>query len=541
MKTICKYLLYACVPAIAACAGEETDECPCSGRPGTEDCVYVRADVSLEGVSVGGADTRSATEDPDGGYVSSSDGTEAGKTSENAVSEVLLVIAGQDNRNIAAALLEDAGSSMEYTIPVPFRYLKGYEGETVHVFVFCNPTDELKSLAVNTPYGELPADFADKIYTLGDPYDDPAWADGNFLMSNAVIYTAVLPEDWSDYRSVSSPYLLTGSGPLPVERSVARFDYKTVRDDNIYPVSWDQENPEDTKNPGIMVQLTDAAFVNISRNFYYLRRVADEGLKNIDLCGPETADNFIVDTDAEKKLDLSVWMNKSDYFYSNIEDPESWIWTSLSSLASAEEDNVWGGDEEYTKGYRIWRYMSENTAPTVASQVESISTGIVFKGRIVPGDGCEPEMAEVLEAGTEPVYLWNDVLYGTWEMTGRAGDSNEALRVAWYAVETNSESLEDAGFTEIAPSGGIYECRYYYMNRHNDNGIDDPEDENYLSPMKFAVVRNNVYKLSVNAVFGFGQGDIPQGETYLMMSVRVLPWVDRHFTITIDEKEQGNK
>ena len=73
------------------------------------------------------------------------------------------------------------------------------------------------------------------------------------------------------------------------------------------------------------------------------------------------------------------------------------------------------------------------------------------------------------------------------------------------------------------------------MNRHNDNGSDDPEDPDYLSPMKFAVVRNNVYKLSIDAVFGFGQGELPEEETFLMTTVKVLPWVEHRYTITIDE------
>ena len=534
MKRMHKYLLVAGAMAVSACAEKEDAGCPC-GNTGTPDCVYVSAELSLAGSGTA-RETRSSTEVPDDGYAASSDGTEPGKAGETAVSEVLLVIADLNNENMAAALLEDAGSSLEYTIPIPFRYLKGHEGEQVRVFVFCNPSAELKSLAGTTPQGELPKDFADKIYEIEDPLTDRAWEEGSFMMSNAELYTTVLPDDWSGYRSVAAPFPLTQNGPVPVERSVARFDYKAVRTDNIYPVSYDKANPSATENPGIMVQLTDAAFVNIGKQFYYLRRVADEGMQNISLCGSETPDNYVIDPDAEAKMHVSEgWINKTDHYFCNLEEPETWSWTSLSSIASAGEDNVWGGDTEDTKGFHIWRYMTENTAPSIFSQVESISTSIVFKGKIIPGDGCPPEIEEVLAAGTEPVYLWDGILYGTWEMTGAAGSTDEPLRVAWQAVEKNGESLEDAGFTEIVPENGIYACRYYYMNRHNDNGSDDPEDPDYLSPMKFAVVRNNVYKLSIDAVFGFGQGELPEEETFLMTTVKVLPWVEHRYTITIDE------
>ena len=70
----------------------------------------------------------------------------------------------------------------------------------------------------------------------------------------------------------------------------------------------------------------------------------------------------------------------------------------------------------------------------------------------------------------------------------------------------------------------------------------DPEDPDYLSPMKFAVVRNNVYKLAVEALFGFGATD-PEPpdkpeedpDTYMLVTVKILPWVERSFEITIEE------
>ena len=77
---------------------------------------------------------------------------------------------------------------------------------------------------------------------------------------------------------------------------------------------------------------------------------------------------------------------------------------------------------------------------------------------------------------------------------------------------------------------------YYYWNRHNDNNAPAA-----MGPMEFAVVRNNVYKLSVTKINRLGHPrytendpdpvdpDTPdeKGDVYLKLSVDVLPWVVR--------------
>lgn len=495
MKRFCDYL-WSSGLLLGLCACQHPDVSAPREEAKDAESVFVELSVAF----TDGSGTRSATDTPDDeGYVTSDDGTEPGKASETAISELLLVLADAENRNIAAGLLEEARSESEtesrYVVAVPFRFVKDHTGEEVSVYLFCNPTDEMKSLAKNTPEGALPTEFIDKIYTL------------------------------------------------EVERSVARFDYKTVKTDNRYPVSIDRDRIDQTENPGIEIQLTQAAVVNVNRSFYYLRRVGDEHLTNIEICGTETSENYVLDPFAADKVNGAAgWASKADHYLYNLEAPDSWEWTQLSSLAQTEEDSEWGGNTEETKGYHIWRYVTENTAPDRASQVESISTGIVFKGRIVPGADCEAEMAELLRAGEEPVYVYGSRLYGSWSMVERAAATNEDLRVAWEAVEKNGASLEEAHFTRYTPVNGEYVNYYFYWTVHNDNGVTDPEDPDYLSPMKFAVVRNNVYKLAVEALFGFGATD-PEPpdkpeedpDTYMLVTVKILPWVERSFEITIEE------
>ena len=326
----------------------------------------------------------------------------------------------------------------------------------------------------------------------------------------------------------------------------------TAKPENKYQVMEKGSEPEKTINPDIEIQLTDIALVNLHNSFYYLRRVSDNGL-----CGVETATNYVLDPHAtEKEGNIASWTTKQESYFYNLEQPETWSWTELSSLADAEEDNYDKDD------YRIWRYVTENTIPNDDNQVHSISTGIVFKGQILPSANCDnAELEEALEAGKEPVYVHENKLYGTWAMVKKIADAegaNPDLKNDYYAVEKavsdgkDREEMETyVGFTRYTPNEeGVYETYYYYWNRHNDNGVDDPTDENRMGPMEFAVVRNNVYKLKVDALYGFGSPstDTPPGDTdepgpkdsdptYILVNVKVIPWVTHDYTITID---QGN-
>ena len=212
MKRIRTYWGMACAAGLLAC--QKPAVTPTSAdKEADVQSVYVGMTLAFSG----GSGTRSATNTPgDGGYVTSEEGTEPGKSSETGISEILLVLADANNRNIAAGLLEEArpeaGTEDKYILSIPFRFVKDHTGEQVGVYLFCNPTSEMKALAKNTPEGSLPAEFVDKIYTFTDRNDDPAWEPGRFLMSNARKYVATLPQNWSAYRSLSAPFPLLGDG-----------------------------------------------------------------------------------------------------------------------------------------------------------------------------------------------------------------------------------------------------------------------------------------------------------------------------------------
>lgn len=512
------------------------------------------------------------TSDENDEYGTSSDGTEVGKDRENRINQITLVFTDENNNYLTSTNVTSVSPTTNtentYVITVPPERLAEYvspepeQGEeaqqrVANVYAYCNPTDELRALAGATAGSAQVADFVQKAHTITDGENASVWQDNNFLMSNAVKHQIDLPTSWYNHLSSSSAFDI---GTIKVERSVARFDYKAEHTDNIYRVreSLSATSDEDTDNPGIYIQLTDVALINMSKSFYYLRRVSADGQNtNASICGVETKNNYVVDTDAAEKAQyttLTDWKDKTTHFFYNLEESETWQWTSLADISNNEEDNAINPKDK--EGYHIWRYAIENTIPEDELQKNGITTGVVFRAKI----GIDEEYTgNVSWTSGNPIYVFDDVLYGDWESVGKYAEkhSTEDVAYAYQAVKNGDYTAEEAGFTIYRQNeDGNYYAYYYYWNRHNDNNrVPD------MGPMEFAVVRNNVYKLSVDAIFRFGypEGETPDPETpdeekpkedpdpdpepepeiFLKVNVKVLPWVVRENEIEFGKTDTG--
>lgn len=128
-----------------------------------------------------------------------------------------------------------------------------------------------------------------------------------------------------------------------------------------------------------------------------------------------------------------------------------------------------------------------------------------------------------------------DAAWDAWNKATDTDDKANKLKAMRSAV------AKVGGITIYQPSnddseGWGYYCYYYYWNRHNDNGR-----PGVMGPMEFAVVRNNVYKLSVDKISRLGHPRISENDPepptpdtpdekddiYLSVSCRVLPWTVR--------------
>lgn len=148
------------------------------------------------------------------------------------------------------------------------------------------------------------------------------------------------------------------------------------------------------------------------------------------------------------------------------------------------------------------------------------------------------EDSPAYKAWTEsPDYAWTQ-----WDKAGKPVPETLGDEVnAPATLKTMREKVTAAGITIYQSSksdDGVpgYYCYYYYWNRHNDNGI-----AGVMGPMEFAVVRNNVYKLSVDKISRLGHPRIPgndpdnptpgtpdeSDEIYLDVTVDIVPWAVR--------------
>ena len=515
-------LLLACLVAFGMCACSSEKEDGPDQPENTSDLVYMNIRLSMP-------NTRSTTDSEGTTNSNANPDFEVGLDRENAVTSVLIALTDADLKVAAAQKVENLGAiSAQQVYTVTFKaadLLQITAGAQLKVVAFCNPNIDVISKVVKD------ANIKDIAYTSAAADGAEIWAASNFLMTNADLSTSVtVPADWKPYYSVSNPFNL---GTVNVERSAARFDYKTVKTDNKYPIVNDK-----TGATALEVQLTDVALINESKSFYYLRRVSGTG-QNDDSAvvgGTETASNYVVDTDAASKNEWTKATDLTGNFWYNLSTPAAWAWTSLSAIT--ENDN-WAGTDG-NDGYKVWRYAYENTIPAgVSNQKNGITTGVVFKGNLLVKDSSIDT--------TKPIFVFQNVVYGNWSAVKAAADANTipALTVAYEKANAlNAEGLGAVGqygFTRYMPVDGKYPMVYYYWNRHNDNN-----DNSVMGIMEFCVVRNNVYKLAVTSINNFGHPvpgvdpnpdpdpdpvdpDDPDEETnvYFNVSVKVLPWVVR--------------
>ncbi len=467
-------------------------------------------------------------------------------------------------------------------------------------------------------------------------------------MSNASVATAYIPksiEDWLPFTDEEKPFEMSKvntegdkidnsfssvnmtGGPVNLQRSVARFDFKDGSMNNF------------TYHVGVYgkggntldVELIRMNLVNMSKQFYYLQRVSNNGHASDDgfmLCGRDLPGNCVVDvaadlkcvhhTDAtrtsgigEKGEPYSKYYNfcfgsgeTADQWKIDLAARDQWYRATPSEVAG-QGANM----NDATGEYKIWRYVTENAIPGITQQKVALSTGIVFKGMLRKTADTPKDLADAIDenyyvdgmgnkvdkgvAGARlhhPIlYMFDNVLYVTFTAVRDAalatapGDvlHNAVLLpnvekgyarpvVDYFSAWQNAGGGQEAGeqgyaqfmeFKKAAVDAGItiyqwatdeylgagqtephkgYFCYYYYWNRHNDNGI-----PGVMGKMEFAVVRNNVYKISVDKIHRIGHPlrtendpdpqtpDTPDevSDVYLDVQVTTLPWVVRRNSV----------
>lgn len=549
VKSVMGCLLMASLAA--GCAQEDIGTTP-TGGGGMSASSY----VSFSFASPQGAPTRS---NPTGGETG--DGLETGQANENAItSAVAFFYQGTEQEGVnsagnipikaavtfSMANYTEPGNGIDRTYTTAAKQVD-LENGTYNVIVVANPgTDWWTGRSLKL------ADVRDYIQTTAWTASGSDYYD--FVMTSAADATLTLN---------SNPESNPATAEVNVERMAARLDYKTT---GTYTC-------DDPAYSGATVDITGAALVNnLTAGSYLLKRVADDVKgTNLSYLGDETAD----ENDVATNYVLDPWTtNKSKDLYGE--------WFGNIS----QYPNYWAGyvqpGTSVSDGTETWQrigYTLENT--TAAEEAgKRYSTGVVFKAKFHPqGVANYTDGETFFEYGTK-IYAsmenmmknfygskfdelddlikkcatWGDVkhfitstlltndpsgynkyLEGLAEGKDDTEPVSDVSSLTWskYMLNECGYSKDENGKVVLDQNGKVtrialkpygtrtYEdatCYYTWWVRHsNDN------DDTKKGIMEYAIVRNNIYKLTVESVYSLG-GEVPDDES-LIVDVYVNDWL----------------
>lgn len=550
----------------AGCAQEDIDTAP-SGGGGMSASSY----VSLSFASQQSTPTRS---NPTGGE--QGDGQEKGQTNENEIKSAVAFFyqgSGTDGVNssgttpiMAVATFNvrsytEPGNGIDRTYTTTPQQVDLDDG-TYNVLVVANPGADWwtgQSLTL--------ADVRNHIQTTAWTASESGYSD--FVMTSAADATLTLN---------SNPENDPAKAEVNVERMAARLDYKAEAS---YPCTDPAYSGATVEITGA------ALVNNLTAGSYIIKRVADDvNGTNLSYLGNETADengaatNYVLDpwtavkTSANNSFTIGGEANKTakdlygEWFGNISQDPNHW--------AAYVQPGT-----EMTVGTEKWQrigYTLENT--TAAEEAgKRYSTGVVFKAKFHPQGVANYQDGETFFAyGTKIYASMEDMMAGfygskfddldnitscaTWgdvkqfitstlltndpsgynkylEGLAEGKDDSEtvanASSLTWgnYMLNECGYSKDENGKVVLDQNGKVtrialqpygtrtYEdatCYYTWWVRHsNDN------DDTKKGIMEYAIVRNNIYKLTVNSVYSLG-GEVPEEES-LIVDVYVNDWL----------------
>lgn len=547
----------------AGCAQEDIDTAP-TGGGGMSASSY----VSLSFASQQSTPTRS---NPTGGE--QGDEQEKGQANENEIKSAVAFFyqgSGTDGVNssgttpIMAVATFNVGSYTEPGNGIDRKYTTtpqqvDLDDGTYNVLVVANPGADWwtgQSLTL--------ADVRNHIQTTAWTASGSDYSD--FVMTSAADATLTLN---------SNPESDPAKATVNVERMAARLDYKAE-------ASYTCTDPA---YPNATVEITGAALVNnLTAGSYMLKRVASTVDGVPTYLGDETADagvqtNYVLDPwTAVKTSDNNSFTIDGEV--KTAEDLYGEWFGNISQNPNYWADYVQPGIE-VSDGTEKWQrigYTLENT--TAAEEAgKRYSTGVVFKAKFNPQGVANYTDGETFFAyGTKIYASMEDMMAGfygskfddldnitscaTWgdvkqfitstlltndpsgynkylEGLAEGKDDSEtvanASSLTWgnYMLNECGYSKDENGKVVLDQNGKVtrialqpygtrtYEdatCYYTWWVRHsNDN------DDTKKGIMEYAIVRNNIYKLTVNSVYSLG-GEVPEEES-LIVDVYVNDWL----------------
>ena len=533
--------------------------------------------------------TRTTTENED---------SEIGQDYENEIESAIVIFAARDNEDDpeietkyvthATFLPDDNKESGTYIADAKevrqtlIKSIGEAESKKFDIYVIANPTSDIVSTISQLKYKSGDDIKIRALNISWDKTDEKAYGwfkkdekSHNFVMTNGALNddhcAQIIKLDdltSTDHSDQEKAYSL---GTISVQRLVARFDFDTKKTTFTQQIA----------DADAEIEITGLYLFNMNDQFSMFKQVGrgTERMPWIFFDNEKNSTNnwnFVYDPNATTKASgkyagFHYTLATKDAFFINKNKMDKAYtignisFTAISDISgktntkdpSNSSSSVW-------ENYKAWRYVMPNsvysddelkatTYTDLKSQLHKNTTGVIFKAEIVKANG--KVLSNVYSASSDKLYFFDDQLYGNpnelkdkMEEYAENGDVVEKWMAGIYqsAVVTD-DRIDDAvlvknGFTIYEPTveegTNHYYCYYYYWNCHNDNN-----NPKVNGPMEFAVVSNNVYKLSIEEITKFGHPADPANDpdpvdpdnpneteeisTYFSVSCEVLPWIVR--------------
>lgn len=490
MKSIFSYILFPFLP-LALCLYACTDEASPSSLTGDEDegsGVFVSVVVNTGGDA--------STRVPTGGE--NGDGLQAGEGDENKVHDLNVFFFQGDNGINSAD-----NPAIDCQLYFSGSELWSNDG-TLYYSAAKEVTDN--GLRIGETYRVLVIANAGSRLTGANTLD--ALRDYRIAQPVSADYTRFLMASESDAEPVEI-VPSTSNKPVTVSVGVERM---AARVDCCWNDSYEVTGEELLSEGGSSsfgadkVEILGASLVNRYRGeTWAFKRVTNslDNLNDITYLGAETVDhsgvasNYVLDP-----LTVSVKSN-SDYNYYYTEYVNWNVDTDFNPFTTQVTSE--NGVDTYIR----WAYTRENiNQADVLSDTngrELYATGIMFQARYTPAGFTKDETFYVYPNNNKRTIYTADELRK--EHDDVFGDLPEA-------------NWGDVDGCEVYDQG---RCYYIYWIRHADDN-----KAAAISPMEYAIVRNNIYQLKINSISGLGtpEPDSNVEEVEFDIHVRVKPWAE---------------
>lgn len=244
--------------------------------------------------------------------------------------------------------------------------------------------------------------------------------------------------------------------------------------------------------------------------------------------------NTLENVSKESKTLTIAGENGKDVFYVNGGTEKAVYYKPMSELQDISNQAVTGGGTQHPENNlpdvgKLMGYCLENSTD-IEHQTHALSTGISFVATVAKADG----------SAVKALYKYGGHTYVTLEAIQKAYGSGH-FEEGFQTLVDKEVADKDAVFTkeELMKFGIVkYESNvcYYFTNeiKHFDNG-----NNAVMGNMEFAIMRNNIYSLSVTHIDAVGDpyvdptpGIVDEtGQAALKLQAEILPWVVRYNNI----------